>query len=65
MHRKTATGIATEPIPIEKGEPLLNELRSFVECVRTHNEPVVSGVQASQALQLAVAICRHIREGGS
>lgn len=65
MHRKTESGIKTEEIPIDKGEPLLNELRSFIDCVRTRHEPVVSGVQASQALQLAVAICRHIREGGS
>jgi len=58
-------GIKWETVPIEKGEPLANELQSFVECVATLGQPVVSGEQASQALKLAVDIIHKIRLGPS
>ncbi len=58
-------GIKWETVPIEKGEPLANELQSFVDCVATHGQPVVSGEQASQALKLAVDIIQKIRQGPS
>lgn len=61
VYRKTAQGIERGKAPIEKGEPLPHELASFVECVRTRREPVVSGRQAAEALKLAVDICQHIR----
>lgn len=41
--RKTAGGIQVEAVPIEKGEPLANELASFVSCVRERGNPVVTG----------------------
>lgn len=62
IHRKTATGIATSEVPIEKGEPLLNELTAFVACVREQSTPLVSGSHGSRALDLAVEICRRMRE---
>ncbi len=57
--------VTSEPVPIEKGEPLASELESFVECVATQSEPVVSGRHASEALQLAVEICDRIRKNHS
>ena len=60
--RRTATGIGRTEVPIEKGEPLPNELASFVDCVLRRDEPVVTGRHASQALSLAVAVCQHIRK---
>ncbi|MFO7871218.1 MAG: Gfo/Idh/MocA family oxidoreductase [Kiritimatiellia bacterium] len=60
--RKTADGITVDPVPMEKGEPLADELSSFVKCVLTRGEPVVSGTHGSEALRLAVEICRNIRE---
>lgn len=60
-HRTTASGIVQEDVPIEKGEPLIRELSSFVECVARRNQPVVSGEHASEALRLAVDIQRLIR----
>ena len=63
--RKKLLGIEQKEIPIHKGEPLALELRSFVDCVRTHREPVVSGAHAAEALKLAVAICQSIRKGQS
>lgn len=65
LFRKTASGIAREDIAIEKGEPLANELRSFLGCVARRGQPVVSGEHAAGALTLAVEITRRIREGGS
>ena len=65
IYRKTAAAIARSDVPIEKGEPLQNELASFIQCVLTRGEPVVSGRQAADALKLAVDICHHIRQGGS
>ncbi|MBU4200196.1 MAG: Gfo/Idh/MocA family oxidoreductase [Verrucomicrobia bacterium] len=65
LYRKLEGKIERSRVPIEKGEALLNELASFVECVRTRGEPVVSGQGAAEALKLAADICRHIREHAS
>jgi predicted dehydrogenase len=65
IRRKSAHGISREEVPIEKGEPLANELRSFARCVMTRDQPVVSGAQAARALQLAAEITRQVREGAS
>jgi predicted dehydrogenase len=62
---KTGTGIDVREVPIEKDEPLAAELRSFIECVVHHSDPVVSGEHGSKALRLAVDICRQIRESPS
>jgi predicted dehydrogenase len=53
--------ITREPVPIAKEEPLLLELKSFVECVQAHSTPVVSGESAARALDLAFEITRRIR----
>lgn len=53
--------IVREPVPVHKDEPLQLELRSFVECVRAHGIPVVSGESARRALDLAFEITRKIR----
>ena len=60
--RKTDTGIVPCDVPIEKREPLVAELDAFVHCVLQHREPVVTGAHASDALKLAVQICREIRQ---
>lgn len=60
VHRKDASGIHREEIPIERGEPLRNELAAFVDCVARRSEPRVDGRQAAEALKLAVAIHRKI-----
>ncbi len=65
LYKKAATGIAHEVLPIEKGEPLANELKSFVKCVEGRDRPVVSGEHAAEALKLAVEITHRIREGSS
>lgn len=54
--------IVREPVPIEKDEPLRLELASFVECVRQHREPVVSGASAKRALDVALRVTEMIRK---
>jgi len=54
--------IVRVPAPIEHEEPLKLELQSFVECVRTHHAPLVSGESARRALDLAFEITRQVKE---
>jgi predicted dehydrogenase len=63
--RKTATGIQAEAVPIEKGEPLADELASFIQCVSSRGQPLVTGEHAADALHLAVDICTRMRENPS
>ncbi len=63
--RRTAQGIEAMPVPIEKGEPLAAELTSFVHCIRHRSNPVVTGRHGTEALGLAVDICRAIAENPS
>ncbi len=60
IYRRTATGISREEVEIEKEEPLLRQLASFVECAATGRAPKVSGFQATAALELAVEITKRI-----
>jgi predicted dehydrogenase len=54
--------IVREPVPIEKDDPLLQELRHFAQCVREQQTPKVSGESAKQALDVALEITRQIQE---
>jgi predicted dehydrogenase len=65
IYRRAQERITRDKIPIEKGEPLANELRSFIHCVANRDQPVVSGEHAAEALKLAVAITQRTREGAS
>ena len=57
--------IVREPVPIEKDEPLKLELKSFIDCVRARQTPVVSGESAKRALDLAFEITRQIQTANS
>ncbi len=65
LHRKSPDGMEVIEIPTEKGDQLEHELRSFVDCVASRGEPVVTGEQGSQALQLAADICHVIETNPS
>jgi len=54
--------IVREPVPLAKEEPLKLELQHFVECVRAHGTPRVSGESAKRALDLAFEITRQIEK---
>lgn len=53
--------IVREPVPIAKDEPLKLELQSFLNCVRDHRLPVVSGEAGARALDVALEITRQIQ----
>ena len=61
MHLKGPAGIEKQDLPIEKGDALTNELRSFTDAVKGHHAPVVSGEHASRALRLAAQITAQVR----
>jgi predicted dehydrogenase len=53
--------IIREPVPVERGEPLKLELQSFLESVRLRRDPLVTGEDATQALEVALEITAQIR----
>jgi len=60
---KDGMEIKTEPVEVEKGEPLKRELESFVECASMGRQPAVSGHEATAALELAIEITNLIDSG--
>ncbi len=60
-HRQNGK-IIEQAIPLEKEEPLVLELKSFVECVTERKAPLVSGEHGQQALEVGIEIVRQIRE---
>jgi predicted dehydrogenase len=51
-------------LPVEKGEPLQGEIAAFFASVRLRSQPIVDGLQATEALCLAEAILAKIKEHG-
>ena len=62
VFRKEGAQIHRDVVPIEKQQPLQTELGSFINCVRHHGEPVVTGAHAARALTLAVEILQKIKQ---
>lgn len=60
VYKKTEAGITKESLPIEREQPLKNELESFLDCIVNHKEPVVSGAVAREALAVALQIQKQI-----
>ncbi len=60
IYKKNGQLIAKEALPIQKEEPLKEELESFIECVREDKRPIVSGEEALEALKVAVQITKKI-----
>ena len=61
IYRRESGKITRDKVPIEREEPLKQQLVSFVECAMTGREPRVSGFQATAALELAVEITKKIQ----
>lgn len=57
---KDLSGIHQQALPIEKEEPLKKELLHFIDCIKNHKKPLVSGIQGRQALDLALTITQKI-----
>ncbi|HCC69445.1 MAG TPA: UDP-N-acetyl-D-glucosamine dehydrogenase [Nitrospiraceae bacterium] len=62
-YRKVADRIETEKIKPEKKEPLREQLKSFIKCVRERSMPVVSGVEGKKALEVALKISEVVKNG--
>jgi len=60
IYRRRDGQIAREAVPIQKEEPLRQQLAAFVECAATGGEPRVSGSHAAAALELAVEITQRL-----
>jgi predicted dehydrogenase len=56
------TLVNVQDVPVDRGEPLKLELESFLHCVRTGEQPVVSGRDGRAALALAQEIADSVRE---
>ncbi len=54
--------ISSVPVPVERGEPLVLELRHFVGRVRDRRPPRVDGAAGRQALQTALRIRESMRQ---
>jgi predicted dehydrogenase len=63
IYRRDGGKITRDKVPIEREEPLKQQLVAFIECASTGREPRVSGFQATAALELAVEITKTISEG--
>lgn len=63
MYAKVDTGIAKFDVEIEKGEPLMGELQSFVDAVARGEKPAVTGQQGLAALELALKVTELARLG--
>ncbi len=55
------SGISAEALQIEKREPLLAEIESFVAAVRSRTAPAVSGADGRRALALAIEVLEKIK----
>jgi predicted dehydrogenase len=61
IYRREGGKITRDKVPIEREEPLKQQLASFIECASTGRQPKVSGFQATAALELAVEITKKIQ----
>lgn len=60
IYRKGPFGISRNKIKVMKGEPLKNQLESFLQCISARRDPIVSGQHAAEALRVAALICEQI-----
>lgn len=52
--------IVREPVTIDHEEPLRVQLQSFIRCVQERTQPIVSGIEAVEALRVATRILATI-----
>ncbi len=60
IFRKKDGIIYKDRIKIKRKEPLKEELKSFINCVRNNERPIVSGKEGREALAVALAILDKI-----
>lgn len=57
----TDSGISSETLRPEKREPLKEELKDFIDCVKTRRMPRVSGIEGRDALKIALDITKILQ----
>jgi predicted dehydrogenase len=57
--------VGFDSLSVEHQEPLRLELESFLECVRTRKQPLVTGHDALRALEVSLEILDKIEEHGA
>lgn len=62
FYRKRGKEIIRKEIFVAKKEPLVEELRSFVECIKKGRQPIVRATDAKQALNIALSITKQIHK---
>ena len=62
ISRKIKNKIVSQKIDIKKEAPLEKELLAFVGCVRNRKKPIVSGIEAYKALEVAHKILRKLKK---
>ena len=53
----SVTGVQTCALPIS----LMEELRDFIRCVGARSKPIVSGIEAREALRVALKITEQLK----
>jgi len=59
---KNDNGISTRSVEIVEHEPLKEEIRDFLRCVRNREKPMVSAMEGRRALRVALDITAMIKE---
>lgn len=54
--------ILSEESSFESGDALMEEIRHFIDCIKTDREPLVSGVAGRRALETATEIARLLKQ---
>jgi len=60
---KTEEGISFDVTKPEKREPLREELKDFINCVKERRKPTVSAVEGREALKIVLEISEIIKNG--
>lgn len=60
LEKRENNTVKKASVPIEKKEPLKEEIRDFLDCIKNNRAPKVSGTDGLKSLQLANLICKKI-----
>lgn len=65
FYKTGAKEIGRETITPEKKEPLMEEILDFTRCIKTRSRPLVSGIEAREALSIALEISEQLKRSHS
>ncbi|HNV24080.1 MAG TPA: gfo/Idh/MocA family oxidoreductase, partial [Candidatus Omnitrophota bacterium] len=60
IYKKESNRILKHSLPIEKEQPLKQELAHFIDCIENNKNPLVSGIEGREALKVALTITKKI-----